>query len=102
MIKEDDDVMQQYGFEYTDCDGKVYKKQISTAGATWHECLNDYVRFLESIFQYDIMDQVRIEKPLFLDAMYEHYPSYLDPWTGAYFCDDEDGKEIGNDDLGDW
>jgi len=102
MINEDDDVMQQYGFEYTSCDGKVYKKQISTAGATWHECLNDYVRFLESIFQYNIMEPVRIEKPMYLDAMFEHYPSYLDPWTGAYFCDDEDGKEIGNDDLGDW
>ncbi len=96
------EVMQQYGFNYTDCDGKTYKKEISTEGATWTECLNDYVRFLESVFQYEIMPNVRIKEPVWLDVMYEHYPDYVDPWKGEYFNDDEDEKEIGNDDLGDW
>lgn len=95
-----DDVMQTYGFTYTDCTGKVYRKEIETPGASWHECLNDYVRFLESIYGYNIMEQVRIKEPMWLDSMYEYYPDYLDPWTGKYFNDDE--KEIGNDDLGDW
>ena len=89
MINEDDDVTQQYGFEYTDCDGKVYKKQITTAGATWHECMDDYVKFLESVFGYSIKDQVRLEEPKWLDTVYEHYPAYLDPWTGEYFVKDE-------------
>jgi hypothetical protein len=79
------DVMQSYSFTYTDCDGKVYNKTISTPGATWSECLNDYVRFLESIFQYDIMSKVRLQEPIWLSTMYEHHHDWLDPWTGEYF-----------------
>jgi hypothetical protein len=84
------EVMQTFGFTYTDCEGKTYKKEIQTSGATWMECLNDYVRFLESIFQYEIMPKIRIEEPLWLDMMYEHYPDYNDPWKGDYFVKDED------------
>lgn len=101
MINEND-VMQKYGFMYVDCTGKVYRKEIETGGASWHECLNDYVRFLESIYGYNIMEQVRIKEPKWLDVMYEHYSDYCDPWTGEYFNDDCDDKEVGNDDLGDW
>ena len=97
-----DELMQKYGFMYMDCTGKVYRKEIDTGGATWHECLNDYVRFLESVFQYDIMEQVRIKEPAWLDTMYEHYSDYLDPWTGEYFSDDYGDKDAGSDYLGDW
>jgi hypothetical protein len=90
------EIMQTYGFTYTDCDGKVYKKEISTEGASWHECLNDYVRFLESIYGYNIMEQVRIKEPMWLDTMYEHYSDYIDPWTGQYFSDDQE------DHLSEW
>ena len=89
-MNNEDDVMQKYGFMYVDCTGKVYRKEIETGGASWHECLNDYVRFLETIFGYSIMDQVRIKEPVWLDTMYDHYPDYLDPWTGEYFTKDED------------
>ena len=85
-----DDVMQTYGFTYTDCTGKVYRKEIETPGASWHECLNDYVRFLESIYGYNIMEQVRIKEPVWLDIMYDNYPDYIDPWTGEYFNDEVD------------
>lgn len=84
-----DDVMQSYGFMYTDCEGKVYNKQIENPGATWPECMNDYVRFLESIFQYDIMSKVRLQEPMWLTVMYEHH-DWLDPWTGEYFTKDEE------------
>jgi len=94
-----DEIMQSYGFSYTDCDGKVYNKQIETPGATWSECLNDYVRFLESVFQYEIMPNVRLKEPMYLSMMYKGYPDYLDPWTGGYFNDDE---EAGDDKLGEW
>ena len=90
------EVNQQYSFTYTDCDGKTYKKEISTEGCTWLECLNDYVRFLESVFQYDIMEKVRIQEPVWMDAMYEHYPHYIPEWTGEYFTveeEEEDTKE---------
>jgi hypothetical protein len=84
------DVMQSYSFTYTDCDGKVYNKTITTPGATWSECLNDYVRFLESIFQYDIMSKVRLQEPIWLTAMYEHHHDWLDPWTGEYFVKEDE------------
>ena len=83
------ETMQQYGFVYVDCDGKTYKKEIITGGATWMECMNDYVRFLESIFQYNIMNNVRLREPVYLSAMKEHYSDYLDPWTGEYFVEEE-------------
>ena len=91
-----DNIIQTYGFTYKDCDGKTYKKEIATEGATWSEVLNDYVRFLESVFQYDIMSKVRIKEPFWMDTMYEHYPDYLDPWTGQYFSDDQE------DHLSEW
>jgi hypothetical protein len=93
--------MRQYGFVYVDCNGKTYKKEITTEGCTWMECMNDYVRFLESIFQYNIMNNVRLREPVYLASLHEHYSDYLDPWTGEYFSD-EDEVEVGNDDLGDW
>jgi hypothetical protein len=80
-----DDIMQTYGFTYIDCNGKVYKKEISTPGASWHECMDDYVKFLETIFGYPIKHQVRLEEPMYLKGMYESYPDYLDSWTGEYF-----------------
>ena len=87
-MTDNNEPLQTYGFTYKDCDGKTYKKEIATEGATWSEALNDYVRFLESVFQYDIMPNVRIKEPVWLDMMYEHHPDYIDPWTGEYFNDD--------------
>ena len=97
-----DDLMQTYSFTYTDCDGKKYEKTITTPGCTWMECMNDYVRFLESIFQYSIMDSVRLKEPVYLSAMYDHYSDYLDPWTGEYFVEEEENNEdFGNPGLSD-
>jgi hypothetical protein len=89
MNKDHEEIMQTYGFSYTDCEGKVYKKEISTPGASWHECMDDYVKFLETIFGYPIKHQVRLEEPMYLKSMYENYPSYIDPWTGEYFKPEE-------------
>jgi hypothetical protein len=85
-----DEMMQTYSFTYTDCDGKKYEKTITTPGMTWTECMNDYVRFLESIFQYGIMDSVRLKEPVWMKSMYEHHSDYLDPWTGEYFVDEQE------------
>lgn len=101
-MSDKDEAMQQYGFVYVDCDGKTYKKEIITGGATWMECMNDYVRFLESIFQYNIMNNVRLREPVYLSAMKEHYSDYLDPWTGEYFVEEETNNEdFGNPGLTD-
>lgn len=97
-----DDIMQTYSFTYTDCDGKKYEKTITTPGVTWMECMNDYVRFLESIFQYNIMDSVRLKEPAYLASLYDHYSDYIDPWTGEYFVEQEEGNEdFGNPGLSD-
>ena len=96
---DNDEVMQAYGFSYMDCNGKTYEKVIKTPGATWSECLNDYVRFLESVFQYEIMEKVRLQEPLWLSTMYERHDDYLDPWTGEYFTLVE---EVDPDELEKW
>ena len=88
-----EEITQTYSFSYTDCNGKVYTKTIETPGATWHECMDDYVKFLESVFGYNIKSQVRLEEPKWLDTMYEHHPEWLDPWTGEYFVKDEENEE---------
>ena len=89
----DDNIIQTYGFTYMDCDGKTYKKEISTEGATWSEALNDYVRFLESVFQYDIRSQVRIKEPKYQHLVEDEW-GYIDPWTGQYFNDDDDNEPV--------
>lgn len=88
-----DEIEQIYSFTYTDCYGKEYSKTIKTPGVTWMECLNDYVRFLESIYGYDIMSKVRLKEPVWLNTMYDHYSDFTDPWTGEYFVDEEEYED---------
>jgi hypothetical protein len=95
-MNDHEEITQTYSFSYTDGNGKVYTKTIDTPGATWHECMDDYVKFLESVFGYDIKSQVRLEEPKWLDTMYEHHPEWLDPWTGEYFTKD---VEVVEDEL---
>ena len=82
----------EYGFRYTDCDGKVYNTVIQQPGPTWMEALDDFVSFLESVYKYDIRSKIRIKEPAY-QRMVENEAGYLDPWNGAYFTDDEDSKE---------
>ncbi len=91
----------EYAFRYTDCEGKVYNTTIENPGPTWMEALDDYVRFLESIYKYDIRSQVRIKEPKYQHLVEDEW-GYIDPWTGEYFNDDCDDEEVDNDDLGDW
>jgi hypothetical protein len=99
-MTDKNEIMQTYSFTYTDCDGKKYEKIITTPGCTWLECMNDYVRFLESIFQYNIMDKVRIEEPVWMKSMYKHHSDYIDPWTGEYFVDKEEVEATEEDNEG--
>ena len=96
MIEE---MNQNYSFSYTDCNGKVYTKTINTPGATWYECMDDYVKFLESVFGYDIKKQVRLEEPIWLGTMGSHHRDWSDPWTGAYFTKEAVEDEVNHEDL---
>jgi hypothetical protein len=93
-MNDKDKIMQVFGFAFVDCDGKTYKQEIQTPGATWHECMDAYVKFLESVFGYPIKHQVRLEEPQYLSMMYDSDPYYLDPWTGEYFTKDEPEDEL--------
>jgi hypothetical protein len=85
MNKED---QTEYSFRYADCEGKVYNTVIENPGATWMEALDDYVRFLESIYKYDIRSQVRIQEPKYQHLVKDDW-GYIDPWTGEYFVKEE-------------
>ena len=89
-MSDKEEIKQVFGFSYVDCDGKSYTKIIETPGVTWHECMDGYVKFLESVFGYDIKNQVRLEEPKWLSTMYDNHRDYLDPWTGEYFTKDEE------------
>ncbi len=89
-----DEIEQIYGFTYTDYEGKEYSTEIKTPGATWKECLNDYIRFLETIYQYDIMSKVRLKDDVFRRNLLERYPyDFVDPWQGEYFVDEQDEED---------
>lgn len=97
-----DEIEQVYSFTYTDCEGKEYSKTIKTPGVTWKECLNDYVRFLESVFGYEIMSQVRLKDNKLRLSFLQNYPyDYIDPWSGEYFVDEEDDENISHSGLSD-
>ena len=83
----------EYAFRYTDCEGKVYNATFEKPGPTWMEALDDYVRFLESIYKYDIRSQVRIKEPPYQKLVEEDW-GYIDPWTGEYFNDDDDNESV--------
>jgi hypothetical protein len=52
--------------------------------------MDDYVKFLESVFGYAIKPRVRLEQPMWLDTMYEYHSDYIDPWTGEYFVKEDE------------
>lgn len=89
-MNDNEEIAQTFGFTYVNCDGKTYKQEIATPGATWHECMDGYVKFLETVFGYPIKPQVRLEEPKWLEIMYEHHADWLDPWTGEYFVKEDE------------
>lgn len=83
-----------YGFEYSDCDGKVYKTKIESSENTWHEVLEDFVNFLQTIYKYDIKSQVRVQEPIWFEHLNEWERYNYQGWQGEYFVkDDEEDTE---------
>jgi hypothetical protein len=81
-----------YSFKYSDFEGKIYNASFENPGPTWMEALDDYVRFLESIYKYDIRSKVRIEEPAYQKLVEEDW-GYIDPWTGEYFTKEDDTNQ---------
>ena len=79
-----------FAFEYRDEDGKKYYTRV-TGNYLWSDVLEDFVRFLEGIYKYNIKDQIRLQQPPWLDFR-DNYDMW-DPWINHYFEIDEDDEE---------
>jgi hypothetical protein len=46
------------------------------------------------------MEKVRIAEPIWMDAMYEHYPHSIPEWTGEYFSVEDEIEDELTDEYG--
>ena len=90
-----DNQQEYYAFEHRDYDGKVIYTRVS-GDECWPSVLEDFVRFLESIYKYNIKDQIRLQKPDWLDLDTEN--DIYDPWRDHYFEIDTEEEEEDNED----
>lgn len=92
-----------YSFSYTDSDGVKRSHIIESQEFTWTMLLNEYVRFLEGIFQYEIMDKISIEAAEWHKNCNEFEIPMLSGWWGKfhpaeYF--EDDGEEYIDESFG--
>ena len=83
-----------FAFEHRDGDGKKYYTRV-TGNDQWPDVLEDFVRFLEGIYKYNIKDQIRLQQPPWLDFM-DNYDMW-DPWINHYFEIDTKEEEADED-----
>ena len=90
-----------YSFSYTDSDGVKRSHIIESQDFTWTMLLNEYVRFLEGIFQYEIMDKISIEAAEWHKNCSEFEIPVLSGWWGKFHPaeDSEDDWEEFNEYL---
>lgn len=86
----DDNREPYFAFEHRDYDGKTIYTRVS-GDDRWSDVLEDFVRFLEGIYKYNIKDQIRLEKPAWygLDSELD----MADPWHYHYFEIDTETEE---------
>ena len=73
-----------YSFSYTDSDGVKRSHIIESQDFTWTMLLNEYVRFLEGVFQYEIMDKISIEAAEWHKNCSEFEIPMLSGWWGKF------------------
>lgn len=79
-MNDNEDTTVSYGFAYRDFEGKHHKHEVIMDEVTWPEMLNDFVRFMESIYGYEILPSIRIEYP--------RYCINSEAWQGKCFIND--------------
>lgn len=90
-----DEQQEYYAFEHCDSSGKIISTRV-TGNERWSDVLEDFVRFLEGIYKYNIKDHIRLEKPFWVDL--DTYNEIYDPWSNHYFeIDIEEEEEETND-----
>ena len=61
-----DERQEYYAFEYRNEEGKIFYTRVS-GDDRWPDVLEDFVRFLEGIYKYNIKDKIRLEKPVWVN-----------------------------------
>lgn len=89
-----DDVREYFAFEHRDFDGKTFYTKVS-GDDRWSDVLEDFVRFLEGIYKYNIKDNIRLEKPVW--ANLDDELDIGDPWINHYFEIDTEEEEADED-----
>lgn len=86
-----------YSFSYTDSDGVKRSHIIESQDFTWTMLLNEYVRFLEGIFQYEIMDKISIEAAEWHKNCSEFELPLLSGWWGKFHPAEESEDDYVHD-----
>ena len=87
-----------FAFEHRDYDGKKYYTRVS-GDDRWSDVLEDFVRFLEGIYKYNIKDSIRLKQPPWVG--FDSELDMTDPWINHYFeIDEDDEEEEINEDSG--
>ena len=89
-----DEQQEYYAFEHRDSDGKITYTRV-TGNDRWPDVLEDFVRFLEGIYKYNIKDHIRLEKPCWVDLDTDN--EIYDPWSNHYFEIDIEEEETNED-----
>lgn len=84
--------MSTYSFTYTDDEGKTRTFDVNNADDSWPEMLNDFVKFMETIYDYPIKPKIRLQAPLWFKYFDYSYDVY-DPWEDNYWYPDEEENE---------
>ena len=79
-----------FAFEHRDYDGKTTYTRV-TAADRWPDVLEDFVRFLEGLYKYNIKDQILIQKPIW--AGLTNSIDLYDPWADHYYVVDEEDED---------
>lgn len=93
-----DDMREYFAFEHRDYNGKVFYYKVS-GDDRWAYVLEDFVRFLEGIYKYNIKDKIRLKKPGWFGLDPE--VDMMDPWQYHYFEIDTEDKPDGEEELTD-
>lgn len=89
-----DKIEEYFAFEHRNIDGKVYYTRVS-GDERWPDVLEDFVRFLEGIYKYNIKDQIRLQQPFYVGM--DDEVDMLDPWIHHYFEIDTSEEEEQDD-----
>lgn len=90
-----DNQQEYYAFEHRTYEGKTYYTRVS-GDDRWSDVLEDFVRFLEGIYKYNIKDQIRLQQPAWVGLNSEY--DMGDPWINHYFEIDTEEEEEDNED----